>query len=340
MAEPESPKGKKSPISALMHGLSRLMPADAASENRAAVRMFARMLALREGLNPARWARVAAARARRKAAWPVSPGAYVVGDPAGCVAVCTLTSAELVQPLADLPGVAIAGRVYTPNLGIEKIIVNVTANPNIRFLVVCGKESPVCLVGQALQNLFEKGISAEKRIIDAEGHYPVLVNLAAERIERFRKQVEFIDCTNITGPAGLPAALAETIRAAALRNPGPYAGGVVEELAGQVNDADADSQFKPLRPGGRRQPVVYDPKGFIIISVDTVREEIVVRHYLPDHTPAHLMRGRTAEPILLGLIRAGLVTELNHAGYLGVELTKAEMGLKMGKRYEQDKPLK
>lgn len=322
-----------------MHGLSRLMPADASGENRAAVRMFARMLALREGLNPARLARATTARLQGKAAWPVSPGSYLLGDPSGCVAVCTLTSPELDQPLSSQPGVAIAGHVYTPNLGIEKIIVNITANPNIRFLVVCGKESPVFFVGQALQNLFEKGITAEKRIIDAEGHYPVLVNLSPERITRFRQQVEWINCINMTDPT----ALVETIHNTALRNPGPYEAigpGRVEELTGQVNDTDADSQFKPIKPGGHRQPIVYDPKGFIIISIDAVREEIVVRHYLQDHTPAHLMRGRTAEPILLGLIREGLVTELSHAGYLGVELTKAEMALKMKRRYEQDKPFK
>jgi len=54
------------------------------------------------------------------------------------------------QPLSTLPGVAIAGRVYVPNLGIEKIIRNVTANPRLRFLLLCGKESPVFHPGQAL----------------------------------------------------------------------------------------------------------------------------------------------------------------------------------------------
>ncbi len=64
-----------------------------------------------------------------------------------------------------------------------------------------------------------------------------------------------------------------------------------------------------------------------------------MRHYHADHTPAYIMRGRTAEPILLGLLREGLISQLSHAGYLGVETTKAEMALKMGKPYEQDKPL-
>jgi len=47
----------------------------------------------------------------------------------------------LMDPLAGLPGVAIAGMVYTANLGITRIILNVTTNPSIRFLLICGKES-------------------------------------------------------------------------------------------------------------------------------------------------------------------------------------------------------
>ncbi len=77
-------------------------------------------------------------------AWPVVAGTYRVGDPGGPVAVCALTSERLLEPLARLPGVAIAGQVYTANLGIERIVVNVTANPAIRFLVLCGRDSPLC----------------------------------------------------------------------------------------------------------------------------------------------------------------------------------------------------
>src|SRR5207249_9247782 len=69
------------------------------------------------------------------------PGTYQVGDPNGPVAVCALTSERLIGPLVALPGVAIAGMVYTANLGITRIIVNITSNPAIRFLLICGKDS-------------------------------------------------------------------------------------------------------------------------------------------------------------------------------------------------------
>src|SRR5229473_6293223 len=102
-------------------------------------------------------------------AWPVVEGSYRVGDPAAPVAVCALTSDELLRPLAQVPGVAIAGEVQTANLGIERIILNVTANPSIRFLFLCGKDSRLFRQGQSLGALLENGVDEAGRIVDAEG---------------------------------------------------------------------------------------------------------------------------------------------------------------------------
>jgi hypothetical protein len=101
-----------------------------------------------------------------------------------------------------------------------------------------------------------------------------------------------------------------------------------------------EEQFTPIRPGGAREPLQYDPKGYFVITLDREQEEIINRHYLPDHTPAHEMRGRSAGSMLLGLLREGLVTQLSHAGYLGEELAKAEAALRFDLRYDQDRPLR
>jgi hypothetical protein len=88
--------------------------------------------------------------------------------------------------------------------------------------------------------------------------------------------------------------------------------------------------------------LIYDPKGYFVISLNRFAGQIVLRHYLPNHTPAHEMRGRGAETMLLGLLREGLVSQLSHAGYLGGELAKAESALRLGSsvHYEQDRPLR
>jgi tetrahydromethanopterin S-methyltransferase subunit A len=58
------------------------------------------------------------------------------------VAVCTLNSEDVARRLKDrVPdGLAIVGTLHTENLGIERIIRNTLANPNIRFLILCGQD--------------------------------------------------------------------------------------------------------------------------------------------------------------------------------------------------------
>jgi tetrahydromethanopterin S-methyltransferase subunit A len=265
------------------------------------------------------------------ASWPVIAGSYVVGDPQGAVAVCVNTSEQMIDPLAHLPGVAITGKVYTANLGIERIVTNIIANPAIRFLLLCGKDSLLFRPGQSLVALAEQGRDEQRRIIGALGYEPVLPTLTAAQIAQFRRQVEVIDWT---GEEDL-SALEPRISSLVARNPGPFISG--EETTTMT---PREERFVPIRPGGQREPLQYDPKGYFVITVDRAGEQIILRHYLPDHTPAHEMRGRSADPMLLGLLREGLVTQLSHAGYLGEELAKAQVALLHGWRYEQDRPLR
>src|SRR5438094_9921181 len=106
--------------------------------------------------------------------WPVVAGTYKVGDPKAPVAICALTSERLMSPLAGLPGVAIAGMLYTAHLGIARIILNITTNPSIRSLLLCGKDSALFQPGQSLIALAEPGLDDAKRIIRSTGYDPVL----------------------------------------------------------------------------------------------------------------------------------------------------------------------
>jgi tetrahydromethanopterin S-methyltransferase subunit A len=245
-----------------------------------------------------------------------------------------LTSTELFAPLASLPGVAIAGRVYSANLGLEKLIANVTANRFIRFLLVCGRESPYFQVGQALDALFANGVTPEGRIVQAAGHMPELSPVAVACSDHFRKQVELVRCIGETNMEKLAA----TVQKLAAQNPGPYRAAPLEIEAG-FSDGNKGNGFRPIRLGGHRQSLAYDPMGFFIITLDRDRDEILVHHYWSDHSPAHLVQGRNAEAILLALLREELISQRGHAGYLGAELAKAETALRLGLLYEQDRPL-
>ena len=321
----------------LMSLLSKLMPGSETGENSQAVSMMYLLDAGKDLLQAGSPRRLWQKRFG-KSAWPVTGGSYVLGNPSAAVAICTLTSGELMDPLARLPGVAIAGRVATPNLGIEKIIRNVTTNQAIRFLLLCGKESPIFQPAQALCALLSDGVTPDKYIIGAQGHLPVLKNLSSAQITAFRRQVELVDCT---GTKDL-AVLADHIQTLVQRNPGPFAeqwDQDKKQIYSQMG-AQQDDHFVRLKPGGKREPLAYDPNGFFIITLHREGNEIIVRHYLPDNIPAHEMRGRSAEALLLGLLRENLLSQLSHAGYLGSELAKAEVALRFGWHYEQDRPLR
>jgi dihydropteroate synthase-like protein len=76
---------------------------------------------------------------------------------------------------------------------------------------------------------------------------------------------------------------------------------------------------------------VMDPAGSLRISV--ADGKIVAWHQ------RMAVAGRKAAEVLNTLIDLGLVSRLDHAGYLGRELQKAELALTLGRSYVQDEPL-
>lgn len=262
------------------------------------------------------------------ATWPVLDGNYIVGDPDARVAVCTLTDDRLPAQVAALPGVAIAGTLATANLGIERLVINVLANPAIDHLLLCGRDSSIFGPGQSLMAMTQDGVDDNKRILGAVGFDPVLPSLTVEQVDEFRAAVNVIDCIG----TGDLAVIAERV---AHFGDAPRTGLVTRRRM----DVPAN-EFVVLPAGGSRgKPIEYDPAGFLVITTDVSAGQIRIRHYRSDNTPAHEIRSRHGEAILLALVRNGVITQLDHAGYLGAELAKAETALRLGLRYVQDRPL-
>jgi len=90
-------------------------------------------------------------------------------------------------------GAALSGSVQTPNIGLEKMISNIVANPNIRYLIVGGPESEGHATGEALKALLSQGVDETRRILGTGAPHAVLYNLRREEIERFRQQISLID---------------------------------------------------------------------------------------------------------------------------------------------------
>jgi len=151
--------------------------------------------------------------------WPVVTGSHVIGDPKGCIAICTLASEDICPALAKLPQVAVVGPCKTENVGVEKIVLNVISNPNIRFLVICGAEVVGHLPGGTLKALCQNGIDPKtKRIRGAPGAIPYVEHLTFEAVERFRRQVQCIDMIGVEDVDQIRAKVEEL----AAQDPGAY----------------------------------------------------------------------------------------------------------------------
>jgi tetrahydromethanopterin S-methyltransferase subunit A len=125
---------------------------------------------------------------------------------------------ERLVRLAVESGAALAGTLQTENIGLEKVVCNIVANPNIRYLVVCGPESPGHLVGDAILALAKNGTDGRKRIIGTEAPTPYLFNIPQEFVERFREQVAVIDLVN----EGAPEVLRQAVWSCYQEEPTPF----------------------------------------------------------------------------------------------------------------------
>ncbi len=97
----------------------------------------------------------------------------------------------------------------------------------------------------------------------------------------------------------------------------------VEKVARAIH-ASAKRKFK------------LDQKGFFKIFVD--KYEIVAVLYA-GRDPKIVIRGKTAEEICDEIIERGLISNIEHAAYVGRELQKAEIALRTGRSYLQEKKL-
>ena len=83
-----------------------------------------------------------------------------------------------------------------------------------------------------------------------------------------------------------------------------------------------------------------DPKGYFLIKVD--RENNIIRVgycTVPDNTMVAEITGKTSLEIVNTLIREDMISTLQHAADMGIELEKASLALKYNLEYVQDSDL-
>jgi tetrahydromethanopterin S-methyltransferase subunit A len=272
------------------------------------------------------------ARSSSIAAWPPHPGDYVLGNPEGTVAICTLSNRDLPVSLiaAGEPAMAIAGRCDTENIGIEKIVLNLLANPRIRWLVICGAEAKGHRAGQALLRLKERGVDADMRVLESASWRPILKNLTLLDVAQFRQQIEEVNLIGVTDIKGILAAARDCSHRPVQALPA-----VPDEAAGRKDTLAAVEHIPAKAPKQLR----LDRAGFFIVQPQPQKRLIICEHYENNGRLAHVIEGQQAALIASTVVERGFVTQLDHAAYLGRELAKAEAALSDGITYEQDAAL-
>ena len=183
-----------------------------------------------------------AAKKSPASGWPLVKGDFISGDANSPVAVVTMGSHLDEKGICDA-GAAMCGSCKTENLGLEKVIANIVANPNIRFMLCCGTEVKGHLAGQTMIALHKGGVK-EGRVVGAEGAIPFIENLKDDAIKRFQEQVE---CVNIMESEDFNAIKAK-INELKGRDPGAFAADamVVEVKEAGAGTEEAGGEVRPL----------------------------------------------------------------------------------------------
>lgn len=96
---------------------------------------------------------------------------------------------------------------------------------------------------------------------------------------------------------------------------------IPEEIDVLVVDGRSDERF------------IQDPAGSFKIMVE---DGIIKAFHYKDSKPTLCIKGKTPKHLYDEIIKRGLISRMEHAAYLGVELEKAEIAAKIGKNYVQD----
>ena len=260
-----------------------------------------------------------------RSGWPPLPGDYSVIRYGASVAVCTLNSEGLVKELARAApdGLAIVGTMHTENLGVERVVRNVLANPNLRFLLLCGEDARQLighLPGQSMESLLSHGLDEKQRIVGAKGKRPYVKNVPPEHVELFRKQVQLVSMIGEQDAARI----AQTI---------------VECHARALPAFEENATNLAVETVHAQEPQFYksDPAGFFVVYPDRRAKRLVIEHYTNAGVLDCVVEGGTPVAVYGEIVKRGLVSQLDHAAYLGRELATAERTLRTGEPYTQDR---
>lgn len=251
-----------------------------------------------------------------------APAAIHLGAPRGWAAICTLAERGLAARLirAAPAAVAVTGPLFTVSRGLERLVANLAARPGVRTLLLCGREPRGVPARKAIRHLWEKGLTRGGRIRGLAG-LPPLRNLDPRSLSLVRRRVRLTDLG--------PTRRVQRILGAARALPPGRPSGTGRPPRGVTVEAPAAG---PRDHG-------LDPTGYFVILAPTPDGRICCEHYRRDGTLTRRFLGRDAAGLCRAILRRRLAGTAEHAAYLGRELQKAEIAVRLGVPYSQDDPL-
>lgn len=142
--------------------------------------------------------------------WPQEFGEKLrVGDLRSTVGIATLwTQQDIVVEGVDKSCYAVLGNYYDKSNGLEPLVRNCLANPNLRHIIIVGNDKSGSK--QVLINFFEKGF-LDGRVIDTDCRIPV--SIPTEDLELLRANVTVHDATDKVSDMNDPKAYGKAVKA-------------------------------------------------------------------------------------------------------------------------------
>ena len=128
------------------------------------------------------------------------PEEIFLGNPASSIAVCTLSSIDLLKKFQNsdiLNQICVAGRLLSENKGIDSMVDYIFKNKNVRIIIVCGKEVWGHKAGHSLFELHKNGIDSNYRIINSQSPDP-FVTCSENKTNYFRENIHLENMINET----------------------------------------------------------------------------------------------------------------------------------------------
>ena len=136
------------------------------------------------------------------------------GDSKSSLAICTLSSINLLNEIANsnmLSKVALVGRLFSENKGIDSLVRYVISNKNLETILLCGKDTPGHRPGHSLLNLYKNGVDNQGRIIGSSSPDPILTITKLEILE-FQKQIKVVDKIDETSISKIELLINATVK--------------------------------------------------------------------------------------------------------------------------------